>query len=278
MLLSKSRRCLVSTALIQHSSKAHLVLNHQSSIMMHGTLLLVRSLAILHVLSLAPLSIGFLLPQRHHASNVNVNTLLDDSPKVESSPKSVFHRNAPRKTGSLFPVRAEGKSSTGDDATIIDADYRLGGIFLAGGLLLDQLPILKFTLGPIITLLGVLFLVQTFRLKFVCDSTAFELQNTSKESGENIVVGGENRWGYDKFVNYEFFPKGWIDQPQGPILVYFKENQTPSDKWNDGPGAKANSEEALANGAKPGQVHFFPALCNSQQLRAEWERRGCAKL
>ena len=175
-------------------------------------------------------------------------------------------------------MASSGISSTGDEATIIDPDFRLAGIFLTGGLLLDQLPLLKFTLGPIVTLLGVLFLVQTFRLKFVCDSTAFELQNTSQESGENILVGGANRWAYSSFVNYEFFPKGWIDQPQGPILVYFKETQTPSSTWNDGPGKSANSEEALAKGAKPGQVHFFPALCNCQQLRAEWERRGCAKL
>jgi hypothetical protein len=171
-----------------------------------------------------------------------------------------------------------GKSSTGDDAVLIDSDFRLAGIFCTAGLLLDQLPVLKWTLGPIITALGLLFLVQTFRLKFVCDTTAFELQNTSAKSGENILVGGENRWTYDSFVNYDFFPKGWEDQPQGPILVYFKETQTPNDKWKDGPGASANSESALAKGAQPGQVHFFPALCNCPQLKAEWERRGCAKL
>jgi hypothetical protein len=92
------------------------------------------------------------------------------------------------------------------------------------------------------------------------------------------VVGGANRWTYDSFVNYDFFPKGWIDQPQGPILVYFKETQTPSDMWNEGPGKSANSEEKIAAGAVPGQVHFFPALCDTNQLRAEFEKRGCAKL
>lgn len=231
-----------------------------------------RTVAVL--LSLVSYSQGFLvtLPQ---------TALLSTTPNKETIPVQVQVPlspgvNVPRPHGTS--LSASGVSSTGDDATIIDPDFRLAGIFLVGGILLDQLPILKFTLGPLITLLGVLFLVQTFRLKFVCDSTAFELQNTSKESGENIVVGGENRWKYSSFVNYEFFPKGWIDQPQGPILVYFKETQTPSSKWNDGPGKSANSEQALANGAKPGQVHFFPALCNCQQLRAEWERRGCPKL
>jgi hypothetical protein len=181
-------------------------------------------------------------------------------------------------TGDRTTKLHQASSSSDSDAVIIDPDFRLAGIFLTAGLLLDTLPFLQVTLGPIITLLGVLFLVQTFRLKFFCDESAFSLQNTSQESGENIIVGGANRWTYDSFVNYDFFPEGWIDQPQGPILVYFKETQTPSDTWNDGPGKSANSEEALARGAVPGQVHFFPALCNVKQLRAEWERRGCQKL
>ncbi|KAL3940834.1 MAG: hypothetical protein SGBAC_004704 [Bacillariaceae sp.] len=151
-------------------------------------------------------------------------------------------------------------------------------MFLLGAVGLAQIPILKFVLAPVMGLLGFLFLVQTFRLKFVCDDEAFELLNTSQESGENIIVGGQNRWTYDSFVNYEFFPKGWIDQPQGPILVYFKETQTPSDKWDKGPGATANSEQAMEKGAVPGQAHFFPALCNAQQLRAQWEKKGCSKL
>jgi hypothetical protein len=114
--------------------------------------------------------------------------------------------------------------------TIIDKDFRLAAIFLVIGLLLDTIPYLQLTLGPLITVLGVLFLVQTFRLNFVCDNDTFSLQDSSQESGENIVVGGENKWTYDSFVNYDFFPNGWIDQPQGPILVYFKETQTPEGK------------------------------------------------
>jgi Protein of unknown function (DUF3119) len=166
---------------------------------------------------------------------------------------------------------------------VIAPDYKLGAIFLIGGILLDLIPYIQFTLGPIVTLLGILFVVQTARIRFCFDSEAFELQTDGGDgklgrTGENIVVGGENRWTYDSFVNYDFYPEGWIDQPQGPILVYFKETQTPSENWNDGPGKSANSEEALGKGAKPGQVHFFPALCDCKQLRAEFERRGCAKL
>ena len=182
-------------------------------------------------------------------------------------------RNHAMKSGTALPMSS-------NNEVIIEKDFRLSAIFLGGGLLLDQIPFLQVSIGPIVTLLGVLFLVQTFRLNFVCDDTTFSLQDTSNEDevGENIVVGGENRWTYDSFVNYDFFPEGWIDQPQGPILVYFKETQTPSDKWNEGPGASANSEEAMAKGAVKGQVHFFPALCNTQQLRSIWEKQNCAKL
>lgn len=186
------------------------------------------------------------------------------------------------KEGTSAPAEAA-KPSFPD--VVIEPDYKLGIIFLAGGLLLDLVPYIQLTLGPLITLLGVLFVVQTSRIRFLLDSEAFELRTSGtdeegnlQKTGENIVVAGENRWTYDSFVNYAFFPEGWIDQPQGPILVYFKETQTPSDKWSEGPGKNANSEEAIAKGAVPGQVHFFPALCNTKQLRAEFERRGCAKL
>lgn len=189
------------------------------------------------------------------------------------------HRGAPVAGPAAL---AAAPSDATDDAVVIDKDFRLSAVFLAAGLLLDRIPYLQLTLGPLVTALGVLFLVQTFRLDFVCDGSAFSLRDTSKEDedavGENIVVGGENRWTYDSFVNYDFFPEGWIDQPQGPVLVYFKETQTPSDKWDEGPGASANSDGALAKGAVKGQVHFFPALCNARQLRDVWQEKNCSRL
>ena len=62
-------------------------------------------------------------------------------------------------------------------------------------------------------------------------------------------MGGANRWKYDSFVNWEFFPS--VDLP---ILVYFKETQTPQDQWDVGPGQWANGADALAKGAVKGQV------------------------
>ena len=44
-----------------------------------------------------------------------------------------------------------------------------------------------------------------------------------------------------------------------PILVYFKETQTPEENWNVGPGEQANSEEAIANGA--GKIYMHMYIC-----------------
>ena len=140
------------------------------------------------------------------------------------------------------------------DTVVIDPDFRVAGLFLAAGFVLDLIPYLQVSLGPIVTLLGVLFLVQTFRIRFIFDQQNFlELVTTSgnelESSGENVIVGGANRWACDKVVNYDFFPKGWMDGPFGqPILVYFKETQTPPDSWNEGPGKSANDPEKIAAG------------------------------
>lgn len=79
---------------------------------------------------------------------------------------------------------------------VVDPSFKLAGIFLGLGLVLDTIPIIKWTLGLFVTLLGILFFVQTFRIRFVFDDTAFELRQGDEleDPGENFVVGGENRW------------------------------------------------------------------------------------
>lgn len=58
------------------------------------------------------------------------------------------------------------------------------------------------------------------------------------EKTENAFVGGENRWKYSTFTNWEYWWPGF------PVLVYFKETQT-----------------------KPeGQIHFFPIIFDGKQL------------
>ena len=104
-----------------------------------------------------------------------------------------------------------------------------------------------------VTILGLFLIVQTLRIRFVFDDEALEVKTVSLgggddlvQTGENFAVGGENRWTYDSFVNWEFFPS--VDLP---ILVYFKETQT-----------------------KPeGQIHFFPILFNGRELSEVMQQR-----
>jgi len=87
--------------------------------------------------------------------------------------------------------------------------------------------------------LGVFLAIQASRVKFRFEADALEVVIGEKEDkSDNKFVGGENRWKYDTFTNWEFW---W---PNFPVLVYFKETQT-----------------------KPeGQIHFFPIIFNGKQL------------
>jgi len=167
---------------------------------------------------------------------------------------------------------------------VVKEDYKLAGIFaVLGAVLCTLLPYAGFGLGAFILLLAVLFFVQAGRVRFVFNRDSFELRTLGSEGdlqdpNENVVVGGKNQWPYKSFVNYEFFPKGLVEKGLPPVLVYFKETQTPSSEWSVGPGQFANGEDALAQGARPGMVHFFPAICDTQQMKAEFKKRGCAKI
>lgn len=183
-----------------------------------------------------------------------------------------------------------------NNVVVIDSDYSLSYAFIAVGIfILLTSPVekscstLECALHPSIwgilqgslnMIFGVFLAVQAKRIRFVFDDDAFELKNVSsspsssisskdvdnlKKSGENFVVGGENRWRYDTFVNYDFFPS-----VNFPILVYFKETQTPREMWSTGPG----SLDKIGGG----QVHFFPAIANVKQLKEQFEARGCAKV
>ncbi|KAJ0091059.1 hypothetical protein Patl1_13093 [Pistacia atlantica] len=132
------------------------------------------------------------------------------------------------------------------ETVIPEPDYRIPIVLLglAGGLayndnllpaapvgLLGLLLLFQLTLAPFF---------QTTRVRFVFDDEALEVKVGEQldDSGENVFVGGKNRWKYSTFVNWELW---W---PNFPILVYFKETQT-----------------------KPeGQVHFFPVIFNGKQL------------
>ena len=91
-------------------------------------------------------------------------------------------------------------------------------------------------------MLGGFLALQTSRVKFVFAEEDLEVvigDAPTEDQPENAFVGGENKWTFDSFVNWELW---W---PDFPVLVYFKETQT-----------------------KPeGQIHFFPILFNGTQVR-----------
>lgn len=60
-----------------------------------------------------------------------------------------------------------------------------------------------------------MFSTQASRVQFVFDDEALEVLIKSNKS-ENKFVGGQNRWAYDSFTNWEF----WWNK--FPVLVYFK--------------------------------------------------------
>ncbi|KAE9601819.1 hypothetical protein Lalb_Chr13g0301871 [Lupinus albus] len=136
------------------------------------------------------------------------------------------------------------------DTVIPEPDYRIPIALLgiAGGLAYTDNLVPAVPVG----LLGLLLLFQTTRVRFVFDDESLEVKigDQLQESGENVFVGGKNRWKYSTFVNWEFW---W---PNFPILVYFKETQT-----------------------KPeGQIHFFPIIYNGKQLYDTMvERAGPSK-
>ncbi|KAL2929535.1 Ribose-phosphate pyrophosphokinase [Bienertia sinuspersici] len=149
---------------------------------------------------------------------------------------------------SLFGRKVKAKSKR--ETMVPDPDYRIPIVLLGatGALVYTDNLLAAVPVG----LLGLLLLVQATRVRFVFDDEALEVKVGSElnESGENVFVGGKNRWKYSTFVNWEFW---W---PNFPILVYFKETQT-----------------------KPeGQIHFFPIIFNGKQLYDVMvERAGSSK-
>ena len=85
---------------------------------------------------------------------------------------------------------------------------------------------------------------------------------------KNYVLGTTNEWRYDSFVNWDFFPSIHL-----PILVYFKETQTPKNMQIKGSlGFKQMDKR------DNGQMHFFPAFANVSQLREGFEEHKCIKI
>ena len=79
----------------------------------------------------------------------------------------------------------------------------LGAAFGAPGSPLKS-KLSAFLGGIPLALFGLFLAFQTTTLRFTFDDQNFSLVRSNLESiGENVVVGGENVWAYDKFVNYD---------------------------------------------------------------------------
>mmetsp|Transcript_19547 Transcript_19547/g.28986 ORF Transcript_19547/g.28986 Transcript_19547/m.28986 type:complete len:211 (-) Transcript_19547:219-851(-) len=169
-------------------------------------------------------------------------------------------------------------SSLGAGLELVDPSYNLAigafGVGLAGGFLEDLrdargeklLTAKPFgALAVIFTVFSLFLAFQTTTLRFGFDDDSFSLVKANGASiGENVVVGGENKWAYKSFKNYDFLPSADF-----PILVYFREDQT---------SVENREEVPIVVDALEGQVHFFPAISNVQDLKSEFEKRGCAHL
>ena len=160
---------------------------------------------------------------------------------------------------------------------IVDPSYNLAigsfGVGLLGGVLEDikgpdGTKLATAKLFGVVALLFTLFAgflaIQTTTLRFTFDDTSFSLVRSDGSSFDNVKVGGENKWAYSSFQNWDFLPS-----QDFPILVYFKENQTPEENREEVP---------IVIDSLPGQVHFFPAIANSQQLEEGFRAHKCAKV
>jgi len=123
-------------------------------------------------------------------------------------------------------------------------------------------------------LFATLLWVQTSRVRCVFEKDSFEFYNIKGprldyENGkaelckkpDNYVSGTPNRWKYDTIINYGFFPS-----EEFPVIVYFKETETPEWKWN----RWFAGFDSYGNG----QPHFFPGICNVKKFKEQMELRG----
>jgi len=169
---------------------------------------------------------------------------------------------------------------------VVDRDYTVALTLLLVGIWLtmfhpsDSL-FIDYLGGAFHLWFGSFIGMQTMRTRVVFNKDTFELKTvTNKVLGlqrdkglkpkeyTNYVLGTNNEWRYDSFVNWDFFPS-----IQLPILIYFKETQTPEHmqiKGSIGPHQMDRRDN--------GQMHWFPAFANVRQIREQFEAHGCKKI
>ena len=180
-----------------------------------------------------------------------------------------------RSSRKLIPIESSPVNLVSASYDLMGGSCILGTLFGLGEDILkkNEGPVTKVAakisgaLAVVLTLFGLFVGYQTTTLRFSFSDTNFSLgKSDGSNAGENVVVGGENSWKYDTFVNWNFLPS-----ENFPILVYFRENQTPRSNWVEGP-------DALTVDKEEGQVHYFPAIANVKQLKMQFEAHGCKHL
>jgi len=189
--------------------------------------------------------------------------------------------------GSAFaPLRATARAITTTTVSntrlhaveFIEPSYNLAlgsfGVGLAAGALEDvrnsegiKLPTAKIFggLALLFTIFAAFLTFQTTTLRFTFDDDSVALVGQDgSQIQDNIKVGGENRWKYSSIQNWDFLPSSDF-----PILIYFRETQTP---------LEARVEAPIVVDDLEGQVHFFPAISNVEQFQKEFIKHNCAKL
>jgi len=134
----------------------------------------------------------------------------------------------------------------------------LGSVFGAKGS-----PVKFAPLAVLLAAFGAFVAFQTSTLRFEFTDSAFELARIGRAPDENVVTGGSNSWKLATVTNYAFLPSEGF-----PILVYFRETQTPPADRVDAPIVVDDLD---------GQAHFFPAIARADQIAAGFARAGCPR-
>lgn len=175
------------------------------------------------------------------------------------APRSTFLAPRPSRPRSP-PLRA-----------VIDPSFNLalGSVALGSVFGVKGSPVKFAPAAVLMALFGVFVGFQTATLRFDFTDTSFQLNGTGhararQAPDENVVTGGSNSWMLSTVKNYAFLPS-----EGSPVLVYFRETQTPVTDRVDAPIVVDDLE---------GQAHFFPAIARADQIAAGFARAGCPRI
>lgn len=157
-----------------------------------------------------------------------------------------------------------GRGANSPPLVVIPKNYNISIGAITLGVLVATLAH-NLAIGGLFGLIGFFLFIQTGKVRFVFDDQALEVLIAKSSSGnngkteeqleqsrENFAVGGRNRWNYSTVKDWFFIPSRSF-----PVLMYFKEVQTPGSTDN----------------GKNGQLHLFPVIMDAQLLEQQMAER-----